>query len=120
MRISRRRVLTGAAAGAATVAGLPHIWIRNMDYAWAEDAKEIKVGVLYSLTGTTAIIEKSMSQVTQFAIDQINKSLLDQVEEFFISYNKSRGKKFKVKARRGAKHAVELVEGGISAFEKRK
>jgi urea transport system substrate-binding protein len=74
MRISRRRVLTGAAAGAATVAGLPHIWIRNTDYAWAEDAKEIKVGVLYSLTGTTAIIEKSMSQVTQFAIDQINKS----------------------------------------------
>jgi urea transport system substrate-binding protein len=66
--------LTGAAAGAAGVAGLPHIWIKNMDYAWAEDAKEIKVGVLYSLTGTTAIIEKSMSQVTKLAIDQINNA----------------------------------------------
>jgi urea transport system substrate-binding protein len=74
MTISRRRLLTGAAAGAAGVAGLPHIWIKNMDYAWAEDAKEIKVGVLYSLTGTTATIEKSMSQVTKFAIEQINKA----------------------------------------------
>jgi urea transport system substrate-binding protein len=73
MKVNRRKFLVGAAAGAATVTGVPHIWVRDMDLAWAQDAKEIKVGVLYSLTGTTAIIEKSMSQVTQLAIDQLNK-----------------------------------------------
>jgi inorganic pyrophosphatase len=54
------------------------------------------------------------------SIDQIDKSLLDQVEEFFISYNKSRGKKFKVEGRRGPKRAIEVVERGMAAFEKGK
>jgi urea transport system substrate-binding protein len=73
MRVNRRKFMAGAAAGAATLTGVPDIWIRDMDMAWAQDSKEIKVGVLFSLTGTTAIIEKSMSQVTQLAIDQLNK-----------------------------------------------
>lgn len=74
MKLTRRSLLKGsAAAGAATFAGFPHIWMRDMDLVWAQDAKEIKVGVCYSLTGTTAIIEKSMSQVTLMAIDQLNK-----------------------------------------------
>ena len=38
--------------------------------AWAED--EIPVGVMYSLTGTTAIVEKSMNQCALMAIDEIN------------------------------------------------
>ena len=54
------------------------------------------------------------------SLADINSSLLDQVEEFFISYNKSRGKKFKVKGRGGPKRAVELVETGIKAYRKKK
>lgn len=53
------------------------------------------------------------------SIDQIRTSLLDQVEEFFSSYNKSRGKKFEVKARLGPKRAAEVVESGIAAFNKK-
>lgn len=54
------------------------------------------------------------------SLADVNKSLLDQVEEFFISYNKSRGKKFKVTGRHGPKRAAELVNAGIKAFEKKK
>ena len=54
------------------------------------------------------------------SINDVSKSVLDQVEEFFISYNKSRGKQFKVKGRRGPKRAVEIVEAGMALFEKRK
>lgn len=45
---------------------------------------------------------------------------LHQVEEFFISYNKSRGKKFKIKGRHGPKRASELMEIGMRAFQKKK
>ena len=53
-------------------------------------------------------------------IDQVQTDLLDQVDEFFISYNKSRGKKFKVRGRHGPKRAAELIEQGITAHEKSK
>lgn len=36
-------------------------------------------------------------------IQNVNKSLLAEVEEFFISYNKQRGKKFKITGRGGRK-----------------
>jgi inorganic pyrophosphatase len=54
------------------------------------------------------------------SINKINKSLLDQVQEFFISYNKSRGKKFKVTARKGPKRAAEILEAASALFEKKK
>jgi inorganic pyrophosphatase len=54
------------------------------------------------------------------SISAVNKSLLDQFEEFFISYNKSRGKRFKVKGRHGPKRAASLVKAGIAAFRKKK
>src|SRR5205814_4767595 len=53
-------------------------------------------------------------------IDQVQTDLLEQVEQFFISYNKSRGKKFKVRGRHGPKRAAELIEQGITAHEKSK
>ena len=55
----------------ATGAGFPHIWIKNTSIARAADG-EIKVGVLFSLTGTTAIIEESLNKATILAIEEIN------------------------------------------------
>ena len=56
MKLTRRRFLRTSAAGGAFLIGMPHIWSKNSDLAWAADG-EIKVGVLFSLTGTTAIID---------------------------------------------------------------
>src|SRR6202795_3479503 len=36
-------------------------------------------------------------------INDVSKTLLDQLEEFFVSYNKQRGKKFRVTGTRGPK-----------------
>ena len=72
MNTTRRNLIKGAAAAAAGVSGLfPHIWIRDHGQAWAQNG-EIKVGVLFSLTGTTAIIEESLHKATLMAIDEIN------------------------------------------------
>jgi inorganic pyrophosphatase len=54
------------------------------------------------------------------SLDDVDKAILDQIEEFFISYNKSRGKGFKVKGRHGPKRAVQLVDAGIKKFRKKK
>ncbi len=72
MSINRRKFLKGtAAASVAGAAGFPHLWIKNASLAYAAGG-EIKVGVLYSLTGTTAIIETSLNHATIMAIEEIN------------------------------------------------
>ena len=64
MRLDRRQVLKGAAG----IAAAPFV-LRGGSRAWAAD--EIPVGVMYSLSGTTAIVEKSMNQCALMAIDEV-------------------------------------------------
>jgi len=72
MKINRRSFLKGTvAAGAFTATGFPHIWIKDASQAYAAGG-EIKVGVLFSLTGTTGIIEESLNKATIMAIEEIN------------------------------------------------
>lgn len=53
------------------------------------------------------------------SIDQVNKDLLDQVEQFFVSYNKQRGKKFKLTGIGGPKRALKCLTDGIKAYNKK-
>jgi urea transport system substrate-binding protein len=70
--MKRRSFLKGiAATGAFAATGFPHIWNKNMSLARAANG-EIKVGVLFSLTGTTGIIEESLNKATLLAIEEIN------------------------------------------------
>ncbi len=72
MKFSRRGFLQGTVgAGAFAATGFPHIWIKDSSLARAADG-EIKVGVLFSLTGTTAIIEESLNKAAIMAIEEIN------------------------------------------------
>jgi inorganic pyrophosphatase len=54
-----------------------------------------------------------------YSIDDVSKTLLSQVEEFFVSYNKQRGKKFKIKGTGGPKKALTFLKKGIRDREKR-
>src|SRR6478672_8938286 len=53
------------------------------------------------------------------SIDDVSKTLLSQVEEFFISYNRQRGKQFKVTATNGPKKAIKLLKAGIRAHKEK-
>src|SRR5689334_3303085 len=44
------------------------------------------------------------------SMSDLSKTLLDQLEEFFISYNKQRGKKFKVTGTGGPKKAMSFLK----------
>lgn len=54
------------------------------------------------------------------SIADIDKPLLDQVCEFFVSYNKSRGKKFKVTAVHGPAKATKRLLKAADVFTKKK
>jgi inorganic pyrophosphatase len=48
----------------------------------------------------------------------MSTNLLDQVEEFFVSYNKQRKKKFQIKGLGGPKKAMKCLKVGIQSFKK--
>ena len=54
------------------------------------------------------------------SIRDVSRTLLDQLEEFFVSYNKQRGKKFKVTGASGPKKAVKFLKTGIQAHKNQK
>jgi inorganic pyrophosphatase len=54
------------------------------------------------------------------SINDVSKTLLAQVEEFFVSYNKQRGKKFKVTGTGGPKKAIKFLKSGIQAHKNAK
>jgi inorganic pyrophosphatase len=47
------------------------------------------------------------------AIEDVSKTMLDQLEEFFVSYNKQRGKKFRTTGTGGPKKALTFLKKGI-------
>jgi inorganic pyrophosphatase len=86
----------------------------------AIEAKQKQDGRTETNDRLLAVAIHSYSHEHVNSIHDIGNSVLDQLEEFFISYNKQRGKEFKVKTRSGPKRALEIVQGGIAAFKKKR
>ncbi len=82
MKGSRRSFLKssaalGTVAGASAIGGFPQLLIKDANaqsQPWVKKGGTIKVGVLFSLTGSLAVVETDSNQVVQFAIDKINKA----------------------------------------------
>src|SRR5580700_4884374 len=51
-------------------------------------------------------------------IHDVSETLLRQVEQFFVSYNKQRGKTFKVTGTGGPKRAIRFLKSGIRRRKK--
>ena len=47
------------------------------------------------------------------SLDQVNQTLLDQIEHFFISYNKIKGKVFEPQGRFGPDRAQRILKKGV-------
>lgn len=48
------------------------------------------------------------------ALKDVNSQLLAEIQQFFVDYNRLRGKEFKVVRRRGPARAVKLLKKGIT------
>jgi len=54
------------------------------------------------------------------SIGEVSTTLLNQVEEFFVSYNHQRGKKFRITGTGGPKKALKFLRSGIRAHKNEK
>jgi inorganic pyrophosphatase len=54
------------------------------------------------------------------SLDDVSKTLLSQIEEFFISYNRQRGKTFRIRSTSGPRKALKLLKAGMRAHRQRK
>jgi inorganic pyrophosphatase len=50
-------------------------------------------------------------------IDDVSKTLLSQVEAFFVSYNKQRGKRFRITGTGGPRQALKALKAGIKSHK---
>lgn len=75
MKVTRRSFIKGATAGGTAAAiGMPMLFMPNSAIAapWIKKGGKIKVGVLFSQSGSLAVVENDSNQVVQYAIDEIN------------------------------------------------
>lgn len=59
-----------------------------------------------------AVLDTKRNPAKIHSIDELDPSVLDEVEAFFIAYNKSEGRKFKPIGRKDAKKAKHSIENG--------
>lgn len=59
-----------------------------------------------------SVAGKSRNTRDVHSLDDLNGNLLDEIEYFFVSYNRAKGRTFQPLARRGPARALELIEEG--------
>jgi inorganic pyrophosphatase len=83
------------------------------------EAKQTQDGKTESNDRLLAVAVHSYQHENVSSIEELNPAILDQVEQFFVSYNKLRGKKFKLKNQGGPKCAMTIIQQGMRAFDKK-
>ena len=83
------------------------------------EAEQTQEGKTETNCRLLAVSIHSYSHEHVTTLKQIAPSVLNQLEEFFMSYNKLRGKKFKVTSMGGPKRALGVIKEGIKAFQKK-
>ena len=76
------------------------------------EAKQTQDGKTESNDRLLGVAVHSYDHEDLKSIDEMSKTLLDQVEAFFVSYNKQRGKKFSVRGRGGRGRLLSLWRAG--------
>jgi inorganic pyrophosphatase len=60
-----------------------------------------------------AVPDQSRDYSDVKSLDDLNSNMLKEIEQFFITYNKERGKKFKVLRMRGPAQAMKVVKRNL-------
>ena len=77
------------------------------------EAKQIKDGKTEANDRLIAVAANARAHSEVKSLKDLNKTLIDEIEHFFVSYNEAKGKKFEPIGRGGAQKAKRIVEEGI-------
>jgi inorganic pyrophosphatase len=83
------------------------------------EAKQTEDGETQRNDRLIGVAKHSYDHENIHAIEDVSKTLLSQVEEFFVSYNKQRGKRFKISGTGGPKKAIKFLKAGMRAHQRR-
>ena len=83
-------------------------------------AEQIEDGKTESNDRLLGVVVHSYDHEGLKSISDVSNTLLNQVEEFFVSYNRKRGKKFKITGTGGPKKALKFLKSGIQAHKNNK
>jgi inorganic pyrophosphatase len=60
-----------------------------------------------------AVAARSRDYSDVQTLDDLNNNMLKEIEQFFVNYNREKGKKFKVLARKGPQQAFKLLKKSL-------
>jgi inorganic pyrophosphatase len=83
------------------------------------EAKQVEDGETERNDRVLGVAKESYDHQDVQSITDVNKTLLSQVEEFFVSYNKQRGKEFNIIGTSGPKKAIRFIKAGMKAHQKK-
>jgi len=63
-----------------------------------------------------SVAEKSITHCNLKSLGTLDENLVNQIEDFFVSYNEIKGKRFKPLGRFGPTRARRLIDEGIKLF----
>jgi inorganic pyrophosphatase len=66
-----------------------------------------------------AVAHESSTHGSIRKLTDLGRTVLDQIEHFFVSYNEARGKPFTIKRRAGKKQAMALVKAAMTKHSSR-
>ena len=83
-------------------------------------AEQTEAGKTETNDRLIAVSANSRTHTDIKSLTDLNQTLVDEIEYFFISYNTAKGKEFKPLGRFGAQKAKRIVEEGMKLFKKPK
>jgi len=83
------------------------------------EAEQTQDGETFRNDRLLAVATRSRAYAGVHDLRELPARLVDEVEQFFINYNKMRGRVFKPIARGNAKRAVELLKRGTKKIRKK-
>lgn len=83
-------------------------------------AEQTEAGKTETNDRLIAVAANSRAHTDIKSLDDLNETLIGEIEHFFVSYNEAKGKRFKPLGRFGAQKAKRIVEEGMQLYKKPK
>ena len=83
---------------------------------WVIEAEQTEAGETTRNDRLLAVAKSSRNHRDVRTVNDLHGNLVDEIEHFFVSYNESKGKEFRVLKRGGARRAETVLKGAMRAM----